>query len=99
MHDKIVHFLKENENYLSGEEISRSLKMSRAAVWKYMQELKKSGYDIVAVPHLGYRLISSPDKLYPWEGLSFEVQFLCYPMPETLSHRRCHFHLQAALLA
>jgi BirA family biotin operon repressor/biotin-[acetyl-CoA-carboxylase] ligase len=32
-----------------------------------MQELKELGYDIVAVPHLGYRLISSADRLLPFE--------------------------------
>jgi BirA family biotin operon repressor/biotin-[acetyl-CoA-carboxylase] ligase len=70
MRNKIIHFLKEAEGYLSGEEISRHIKISRAGIWKYMQELREDGYDIVAVPHLGYRLISSPDKLLP-----AEVQF------------------------
>ncbi len=37
-----------------------------------MQELREDGYDIVAVPHLGYRLISSPDKLLPAE-IQFEL--------------------------
>jgi BirA family biotin operon repressor/biotin-[acetyl-CoA-carboxylase] ligase len=67
MKTKIVHFLKQAQGYLSGEEISRDLKISRAGIWKYMQELRKEGYDIVAVPHLGYRLISCPDKLLPSE--------------------------------
>jgi len=65
--NKIIHFLKTAEGYLSGEEISRQLKISRAGIWKYMQELRREGYDIVAVPHLGYRLVSSPDKLLPIE--------------------------------
>jgi len=67
MQNKIIEFLKNSKNYISGEEISRNLKMSRAAIWKYMQELRRDGYDIVAVPHLGYRLVSSPDKLFPHE--------------------------------
>ena len=53
MQTQILEFLKKSETYLSGEEISQSLKMSRAAIWKYMQELRGLGYDIVAVPHLG----------------------------------------------
>lgn len=65
----IVRFLKESRGYVSGEEISRDLKMSRAAVWKHMQELRKMGYDIAAVPHLGYRLESIPDRL-----LTHEIQ-------------------------
>ena len=67
MKTRIIHFLKEAQGYLSGEEISRNLKISRSGIWKHMQELRKEGYDIVAVPHLGYRLISCPDKLLPSE--------------------------------
>ena len=67
MQDQIIHFLKKSDGYLSGEEISRQLNISRAGIWKYMQELRNDGYDIVAVPHLGYRLVSSPDKLIPRE--------------------------------
>ncbi len=67
MQEKIIHFLKHAQGYLSGEEISRTLDMSRAAVWKYIQELRKEGYDIEAVPHLGYKLLSAPDKLLSHE--------------------------------
>ena len=67
MQTQIIEFLKSSEAYISGEEISQSLKISRSAIWKYMQELRHLGYDIVAVPHLGYKLISSPDKLFPHE--------------------------------
>ena len=73
MQQQIVHLLKKNPGYLSGEEISRSLKMSRAGIWKYMQELRKEGYEILAVPHLGYKLISSPDKLLPQE-IQFQLR-------------------------
>ena len=51
MQEQIIHFLKHSKSYLSGEEISRSLSISRAAIWKYMQELRKEGYEIEAVPH------------------------------------------------
>ena len=67
MLDKIIPFLKSSPGYVSGEEISRSLNLSRASVWKYIQELRNDGYDIVAVPHLGYKLSASPDKLLPHE--------------------------------
>ncbi len=72
MQDQILNFLKKSQNYLSGEEISRSLSISRAAIWKNIQELRKKGYEIIAVPHLGYRLISSPDKLLPGE-IAFQL--------------------------
>lgn len=67
MREKIILFLKEAEGYVSGEEISRRCGMSRAAIWKYMQELRQEGFDVVAVPHLGYKLVASPDKLLPSE--------------------------------
>lgn len=67
MEEKIIQFLKKSEGHLSGEEISRQLKISRAGIWKHIQELRKQGYEIAAVPHLGYRLVSSPDKLLPCE--------------------------------
>lgn len=62
-----MYFLKKKPEYVSGEEISRELGMTRAAIWKHIHELKELGYDIVAVPHLGYRLLSCPDRLFPWE--------------------------------
>lgn len=67
MQEKILDFLKRKSDYISGEEISSHLKISRQALWKHIQELKEVGYDIVAVPHLGYRLTSSPDRLFPQE--------------------------------
>jgi BirA family biotin operon repressor/biotin-[acetyl-CoA-carboxylase] ligase len=67
MQDKILDFLKSKDEYLSGEEISSRLKISRQALWKHIQQLKDAGYDIVAVPHLGYRLLNSPDRLLPAE--------------------------------
>jgi len=69
MQERIIQFLKESDGYISGEEISQRLKMSRAAIWKHMQELRVDGYEIAAVPHLGYQLVASPDKL-----LGFEIQ-------------------------
>jgi len=67
MQQHILDFLRKNENYISGEEISKSLSISRAAIWKYIQDLRQNGYDIIAVPHLGYKLNSCPDKLFPEE--------------------------------
>lgn len=67
MQDKILTILKKKEDYVSGEDISAHLKISRQALWKHIQELKESGYAIEAVPHLGYRLESSPDRLFEFE--------------------------------
>lgn len=49
---------------VSGAELSQKLGISRAAIWARIEELRKVGYDIEASPHLGYRLLSSPDALH-----------------------------------
>ncbi|MDP3142567.1 MAG: biotin operon repressor, partial [Candidatus Omnitrophota bacterium] len=67
MKEEILNFLRKSSSYLSGEEISHHLKVSRAGIWKCIQELKKVGYEIEAVPHSGYKLVASPDKLFPDE--------------------------------
>lgn len=51
------------EPYVSGEELSRRLGVSRAAVWKAIESLRRDGYVIEARSGLGYRLTSSPDAL------------------------------------
>jgi BirA family biotin operon repressor/biotin-[acetyl-CoA-carboxylase] ligase len=67
MQEAILNFLRKKQDYVSGEEISKQLGISRQALWKHTQELRETGYDIVAVPHLGYCLVSSPDRLFPYE--------------------------------
>lgn len=49
---------------VSGAELSQRLRVSRAAVWARIEELRSLGYDIEASPHLGYRLLSTPDVLH-----------------------------------
>ncbi len=83
MQEKILDFLKRREDYVSGDQLSHRLGVSRQALWKHIQELKDTGYDIVAVPHLGYRLISSPDRLFAFEvarnlGTEFIGKKICY---------------------
>lgn len=62
-----MEFLKRRQEFFSGEELSHHFKVSRQALWKHIQEFKELGYDIIAVPHLGYKLVSSPDRLFPFE--------------------------------
>lgn len=49
--------------YISGEEISRRLSISRTAVWKQINRLRENGYEFEAVSRKGYRLLRKPDKL------------------------------------
>ncbi|HKL26001.1 MAG TPA: biotin--[acetyl-CoA-carboxylase] ligase [Desulfuromonadales bacterium] len=49
--------------FVSGAQISRTLGVSRTAVWKQIEKLRELGYCIEAVPSKGYRLMQSPDVL------------------------------------
>ncbi len=42
--------------FVSGEELRRSLGISRSAVWKHVEGLRRAGYTIDAAPRKGYRL-------------------------------------------
>ena len=50
-------------NTVSGGELSRRLGLSRSAVWKAVDALRRDGYDIDAAPGRGYRLRAAPDAL------------------------------------
>jgi BirA family biotin operon repressor/biotin-[acetyl-CoA-carboxylase] ligase len=55
---------------VAGTELSQKLGISRAAVWAHIQELRSLGYEIEASPHLGYRLLNTPDVLHSDDLLS-----------------------------
>ncbi|MEZ4485580.1 MAG: biotin--[acetyl-CoA-carboxylase] ligase, partial [Syntrophotaleaceae bacterium] len=62
--------------FVSGAAMSRTLGVSRTAVWKQIEQLRSMGYRIEAVTARGYRLNDSPDLLLPTElqaGLTTEV--------------------------
>ncbi|MDO9574493.1 MAG: biotin--[acetyl-CoA-carboxylase] ligase [Candidatus Contubernalis sp.] len=68
MKDKIADILIMNlGKYVSGETLSRCLNISRTAVWKHIQQLRKEGYIILAAPRRGYCLSQRPDLLLPEE--------------------------------
>ena len=58
-----MEFLKQQDGFISGQRICDELGVSRTAVWKYMNSLKKEGYEIESVTRKGYRLLQSPDLL------------------------------------
>ena len=61
MKNKILKMLSTADGYISGENISDELGISRNAVWKHINKLRQDGYSIESVTKRGYRLISSPD--------------------------------------
>ena len=61
---KLINLLsKSNHDYISGQQLSDALQISRNAIWKHMNELKKDGYEIEGIPKKGYRIISYPNKV------------------------------------
>ncbi|MBP1914612.1 BirA family biotin operon repressor/biotin-[acetyl-CoA-carboxylase] ligase [Lederbergia galactosidilyticus] len=50
-------------HYLSGQRLADLIGCSRTAIWKNIEELRKSGIEIEAVRKKGYRLIHLPDGL------------------------------------
>lgn len=63
MKEKILELLKQADGYVSGQMICEQLNVSRTAVWKNINALKREGYQIDSVNNKGYRLISEPDLL------------------------------------
>lgn len=63
MKENILKILKEKEDSISGEELSKKFGVSRTAIWKNINSLREEGYEIESVQRKGYRLISNPDKL------------------------------------
>ena len=77
MRKTIIDFLKDNSSeFISGEEIAKRLDISRAAVWKHIQQLRKTGYEIISRENCGYKLEKLPDLLLPDEiqrGLNTQI--------------------------
>jgi len=68
---KVLSFLKShNTEYLSGQDLSDVLKISRVAVWKHIKKIRELGYTIESKQKLGYRLELGTDMLLPWEIMS-----------------------------
>ena len=53
--------------YLSGQDLSDVLKISRVAIWKHIKKIRSLGYKIESKQHLGYKLTDFTDQLVPWE--------------------------------
>jgi BirA family biotin operon repressor/biotin-[acetyl-CoA-carboxylase] ligase len=67
MREDVLRLLGDEGRFVSGDRIARRLGVTRQALWKHVQELRRIGYLLDAVPNQGYRLVSAPDKLLPFE--------------------------------
>lgn len=63
MQDKILEILTNADGYVSGQEMSKQLGVSRQAVSKAVKALKEKGYQISSITNKGYFLVSAPDYL------------------------------------
>ncbi|WP_255882520.1 MULTISPECIES: biotin--[acetyl-CoA-carboxylase] ligase [unclassified Ruminococcus] len=60
--NSILEFLR-RDGYISGQEISDSLGISRNSISKHIKALRQKGYVIDSVTNRGYKLLSEPDEL------------------------------------
>lgn len=60
--ETILEMLEQNKGgYVSSSAITQSLNVTRNAVWKAVNELRESGYEIDSVPNRGYMLSNDSD--------------------------------------
>lgn len=63
MKSEILSLLRERGGYVSGQELCQHFNVSRTAVWKAVNQLKKEGYCIQAVQNRGY-LLETEDEVF-----------------------------------
>lgn len=68
--DFVISKLISASGYISGQVLSESLGISRAAVNAAVKSLRADGYDISSVTNRGYRLVSRPDFMTSGELLA-----------------------------
>ena len=78
--EEVLSMLLNAQEPVSGEGICKTFGVTRAAVWKTIDQLRQEGYGIDAAPKRGYTLASVPDRLdtalvrahlsgHPWQTL------------------------------
>jgi len=76
MKRRVLEALRERSGYLSGETLANRLGTSRVSIWRHIRRLEKEGY-LIETSRNGYRLVSSPDLLLPFEfpGLEQKIRY------------------------
>ena len=65
---KVLTFLKTHDTeYLSGQDLSDVLRISRVAVWKHIKKIQALGYTVESKQKKGYKLTANSELLLPWE--------------------------------
>ncbi len=61
--DAVLELLREADGFVSGQQMSEKLQLTRAAVWKAIQALREDGYAIESATNRGYRLAAPTGRL------------------------------------
>jgi BirA family biotin operon repressor/biotin-[acetyl-CoA-carboxylase] ligase len=64
MRSEILELLRNTSEYVSGQELCHKFGVSRTAVWKAIESLKKDGYNIEAVRNRGYKLVDAGEDVF-----------------------------------
>ncbi len=78
MKAQILNALRSCGSCVSGKTLSEQLGVSRVSIWKHVRSLNKNGYVIEASAR-GYKLVSSPDLLLPYEFPELEQRIHYFP--------------------
>lgn len=86
MKNKIIEIILNTGNeFISGEELSKQLGISRAGIWKHIKTLKEEGYNIESVNKKGYRLAERPVDLLTHQNICHDLN------TEFIGHNIIHF--------
>ena len=61
--DDVLSLLSDESRPVSGEKLARKLGVSRNAIWKAVDALRRDGYEFDAATNRGYLLVESPDRV------------------------------------
>jgi BirA family transcriptional regulator, biotin operon repressor / biotin---[acetyl-CoA-carboxylase] ligase len=64
---EVLAYLRNDNDYVSGDYMSSKMGISRTAIWKYISHLEQLGYTMSKLKGKGYCLVATPDKLFHWE--------------------------------
>jgi len=78
MKAEILSILRSRNDIISIGELSTALGISRLSIGNHIQKLQDFGYQFL-ITSGGYRLVSSPDILFPWEYEGDTANILYYP--------------------
>lgn len=67
---EVLRVLRESGDFVSGQELSETLGVSRAYIWKIIQKLREEGYPVKAVTNKGYRLLPVEADLFNEEQIA-----------------------------